>query len=31
MALTAPLGERPASGAFRFTGVSEHRRQYTSA
>jgi hydroxymethylglutaryl-CoA synthase len=28
MALTAPLGQPPAPGGFRFTGVEDHRRQY---
>ena len=28
MELSAPLGEPPAIGGFRFTGVDEHRRQY---
>jgi hydroxymethylglutaryl-CoA synthase len=30
MAMTAPIAELPAPGAFRFTGVDEHRRQYIS-
>ena len=28
MALTSPLGQPPAPGGFRFTGIDEHRRQY---
>ena len=31
MALTSPLGLPPHPGAFRFTGVVEHRRQYAGA
>lgn len=31
MSITAPLGEPPSTGTFRFTGVADHRRQYTSA
>lgn len=30
MALAAPLDDKPAPGTFRFTGVTEHRRQYTA-
>jgi hydroxymethylglutaryl-CoA synthase len=30
MAMTAPSAELPLPGAFRFTGVEEHRRQYIS-
>lgn len=30
MGLTAPLGQPPAPGGFRFTHVDEHRRQYAS-
>jgi hydroxymethylglutaryl-CoA synthase len=28
MALTSPVGQPPAPGGFRFTGIDEHRRQY---
>ena len=31
MSMTAPLGETPSPGTFRFTGATDHRRQYTSA
>ncbi len=31
MAMTAPLDERAPRGTFRFAGVAEHRRQYTTA
>ena len=31
MAMTSPLGAAPHPGAFRFTGVVDHRRQYAGA